>query len=160
MAWTPSGHFERASKHDTVLGSPSNGLEGARLVRATWNPLESAAAEDAVSCGAELRVVVFQRDSTRGVLVFDRPPMDGSRTGFHESGVLALAYERPEELRVANFRGADLRGGNRTDANIDPIGWHGAVLDAPYSTRGTRCAALARPATLRRDPRRALTARG
>lgn len=105
----PGGRFERARLNFAVLtGSVMPGasfrgasLFGARMADVQW---ERADLRD-----ADLRRVTFHLGSSRSGLVFG-DPSEGTRNGFYTDDLKDRSYRSPEEIRVANLRGADLRG--------------------------------------------------
>ncbi|MCC6405998.1 MAG: pentapeptide repeat-containing protein, partial [Planctomycetes bacterium] len=79
--------------------------------------------------------------STRSGLVFGTP-MEGSRTGFYERETLELAYKRPEELRVANLVGADLRGAKFERTDFYMVDLRGGRFDPELYEHARRCGAI------------------
>ena len=76
-------------------------LRKTRLAGINW---EGASLKD-----ADLRGATFHMGTTRSGMLFEGPSK-GTRTGFYTDDADDLHYRAPEEIRVANLRGADLRG--------------------------------------------------
>lgn len=127
-------------------------LTGARLVRANFSRasltkalLANLQAPGVDLRGADLSAAVFHLGSTRSGLVFGAP-MEGSRTGFYDRDTLELAYKRPEEVRVANLVGADLRGVRFELTDFYLVDLRGARLDPALYQHAKRCGAILDPA--------------
>ncbi|HJQ80457.1 MAG TPA: pentapeptide repeat-containing protein [Lacipirellulaceae bacterium] len=94
--------------------------------------------------GANLKGATFHMGSSRSGLVGSPIACEGSKTGFYTDDLEDLNFKRPEEVRKANLRGADLRGVKADgvdfylvdlrDAKLDPAlreqaGQTGAILE-------------------------------
>ncbi|MCK6445609.1 MAG: pentapeptide repeat-containing protein [Planctomycetes bacterium] len=117
-------------------------LAEASLIRALLADLHAPGAN---LKGADLSIAIFHMGSTRSGLVFGAP-MEGSRTGFYDRETVELAYKRPEELRVANLVGADLRGVKFERTDFYLVDLRGARLDPELYEHAKRCGAILGPA--------------
>jgi uncharacterized protein YjbI with pentapeptide repeats len=119
-------------------------LRGANLERAN---LEGAHLAEIDAEGANLRLanlarVSFHMGSSRGGLVFNAMPMEGSRTGFYTDDYFDNSYKRPEEVRKANLRAADLRGANIEGTDFYLVDLRDALYDAEQLAHFRRCGAI------------------
>ncbi|MGD9633620.1 MAG: pentapeptide repeat-containing protein, partial [Pirellulales bacterium] len=106
----PHAQLERAHlNYAQLTGSrlPAANLRGARLVFAQLAEIDWPAAD---LHGADLFGASFHMGSSRSGLVGSPIACEGSKTGFYTDDREEMYFKRPEEIRKANLRGADLRG--------------------------------------------------
>jgi uncharacterized protein YjbI with pentapeptide repeats len=102
-------HFDRARLvHAVLTGSvmPGGSFHSARLGEARLADVDW---ERADLRDADLRKAIFHLGTSRSGLVFGEPS-EGTRNGFYTDEFGDQSFRAPEEIRVANLRGADLRG--------------------------------------------------
>jgi uncharacterized protein YjbI with pentapeptide repeats/energy-coupling factor transporter ATP-binding protein EcfA2 len=113
--------------HLTGSSMPGADLQGANLKAAGLAEIEW---ENADLRGADLSGATFHMGSSRSGLVNSPIACEGSRTGFYTDDFDDMTFKRPEEVRKANLRAADLRGAvaravdfylvDLRDAKLDP----------------------------------------
>lgn len=94
--------------------------------------------------GADFTNASFHLGSSRSGLVFDQPPMEGTRTGFYTDEMSELAHKAPEEIRKANLRGCDLRGAKIETCDFYLVDLRDAQLDPAQLEHVRRCGAILR----------------
>jgi uncharacterized protein YjbI with pentapeptide repeats len=119
-------------------------LRGANLERANLEGAHLAEidAEGANLRDANLSRVSFHMGSSRGGLVFNAMPMEGSRTGFYTDDYFDNSYKRPEEVRKANLRAADLRGANIEGTDFYLVDLRDALYTPEQLAQFRRCGAI------------------
>jgi uncharacterized protein YjbI with pentapeptide repeats len=133
--------FEKARMQGAVLtGSVMTGasmrgalLRHAKLADIDW---ERADLRD-----ADLRKVTFHLGSSRSGLVFGEPS-EGTRSGFYTDDFNDQSYRSPEEIRVANLRGADLRGAVLRDTDFYLVDLREALYTPEQEVYLRRCGAI------------------
>jgi uncharacterized protein YjbI with pentapeptide repeats len=137
----PGARFERARLSNADLtGSVMPGasfhqanLGAARLAEIDW---EKADLRD-----ADLRRSTFHLGTSRSGLVFGSPS-EGTRNGFYTDDFGDQSYRAPEEIRVANLRGADLRGALLEGTDFYLVDLREAVYSADQEAHFRRCGAI------------------
>jgi uncharacterized protein YjbI with pentapeptide repeats len=133
--------FEQARLQSAVLtGSVMPGatfhrafLQHARLAEIDW--------ERADLREANLTKVTFHLGSSRSGLVFGEPS-EGTRKGFYTDDFNDQSYRSPEEIRVANLRGADLRGAILRDTDFYLVDLREAHYTPEQEVYFRRCGAI------------------
>jgi uncharacterized protein YjbI with pentapeptide repeats len=138
----PDGRFENANL-DLAL------LTGSRMPRANFDhaSLRSAGLaeiewEGASLRGADLRGATFHMGSSRSGLVFSPIACEGSRTGFYTDEYEEQTYKAPEEIRLANLCGADLRGARVEGVDFYLVDLRGARYNLSQERHFRRCRAI------------------
>ncbi|HEX3599360.1 MAG TPA: pentapeptide repeat-containing protein [Lacipirellulaceae bacterium] len=96
-------------------------LRGAGLAEIDW--------EEADLRNADLSGASFHMGSSRSGLVSSPYACEGSKTGFYTDDLEDLTFKRPEEVRKANLRGADLRGMKAAGVDFYLVDLRDAKLD-------------------------------
>jgi uncharacterized protein YjbI with pentapeptide repeats len=137
----PGGRFERARLNfATLTGSVMPGasfhgaiLFGARMADVQWERVDLRE--------ADLRRVTFHLGSSRSGLVFG-DPSEGTRNGFYTDDFNDQSYRSPEDIRVANLRGADLRGARIGDTDFYLVDLREAKYTPEQEAHFRRCGAI------------------
>jgi uncharacterized protein YjbI with pentapeptide repeats len=80
--------------------------------------------------------------STRSGLVGSPYPGHGSKTGFYTDDYYDQGYKRPEEIRKANLRGADLCGAKLEGVDFYLVDLRDAIFDGAAAEHLQRCGAI------------------
>ena len=91
---------------------------------------------------ARLDRVEFHLGSSRSGLVSSPIACEGSRTGFYTDDDQHLDSKPIEEIRKANFRGADLRGAVVVETDWYLVDLRDAIYDSDQEGHFRRCRAL------------------
>lgn len=78
---------------------------------------------------ADLSGSTFHMGSSRSGLVNSVIASEGTRTGFYDTDDQEACYREPEEYRVANLQGCDLRGASLENVDFWRVDLRGAVYD-------------------------------
>lgn len=138
----PGGLFGEADLSGALLtGSymPGVSFAGANLCFAKLGDVEW---EKADLRRADLRSSTFHMGSSRSGLVFNAPPLEGSRSGFYTDEYHDQHYRAPEEIRKANLRGADLRGAKIDDVDFYLVDLRDAKYTPDQERHFRRCGAI------------------
>ncbi|HLY75454.1 MAG TPA: pentapeptide repeat-containing protein, partial [Planctomycetota bacterium] len=84
---------------------------------------------------------MFHLGSSRSGLVFGEPS-EGTRNGFYTDDFNDQSYRSPEEIRVANLRGADLRGAVLRDTDFYLVDLREAKYTPEQGAYLRRCGAI------------------
>lgn len=114
--------FRQANLHQAALGDID--WEGANLR------------------GADLSQVTFHFGSTRSGLVDSPYPSHGTRTGFYTDDFFDQSFKAPEEIRVANLRGADLTNADLGKTDFYLVDLRDAKIDDDALPHLRRCKAI------------------
>jgi uncharacterized protein YjbI with pentapeptide repeats len=112
--------------HLTGTSFPAANLSGADLQRAGLAEIDW---EGADLSGADLRESTFHLGSSRSGLVGSTIACEGSKTGFYTDDFEDMTFKRPEEIRKANLRRADLRGVKADGVDFYLVDLRDAKLD-------------------------------
>jgi uncharacterized protein YjbI with pentapeptide repeats len=96
-------------------------LQGAELAEIDW--------EGADLHGANLRGATFHLGSSRSGLVGSPIAREGSMTGFYTDDLDDMSFKRPEEVRKANLRGANLLRADTRNVDFYLVDLRDAQLD-------------------------------
>jgi len=116
-------------------------LDSAKLIGAK---LAQVDAEGADFRNVDFTGATFHLGTTRSGLVFNAPPMEGSKTGFYSDDFFASPYRRPEDVRSANLRGARLIGAVVETADFYLVDLRDALFDSRQLEHFRRCGAILR----------------
>ena len=138
----PEANFRGADlRHASLTGSQMRcgkfygaNLGGAALAEIDW--------EGADLRGANLEWATFHMGSSRSGLVNSPIALEGSMTGFYNDDFEDRSYKRPEEIRKANLRNADLRGAKLGNVNLYLVDLRGANLDPQQRQHARNCGAI------------------
>jgi uncharacterized protein YjbI with pentapeptide repeats len=105
-------------------------LRGAHLENASF----FVRAHDAVFDEAKLERALFSKcnfhaGSSRAGLLLGKPALEGNMTGYYNEGTTDDQWASPDSIRVASFRGADLRGARFVDTDLFRVDFRGATMD-------------------------------
>lgn len=90
----------------------------------------------------DLRQVSFHMGSSRSGLVQSVIASEGSRTGFYTDERQETHFKAPEEIRLANLRGADLRGAEVSRTDFYLVDLRGAKCSGEQFEWFKKCGAL------------------
>lgn len=91
---------------------------------------------------ADLSRATFHMGTSRSGMVFSPLASEGTRTGFYTDEYLDQSFRSPEEIRVANLCGADLRGANIDRVDFYLVDLRGARLDPEQEEHARKCGAI------------------
>ncbi|MCZ7648509.1 MAG: pentapeptide repeat-containing protein [Planctomycetota bacterium] len=91
---------------------------------------------------ADLRGASFQMGSSRCGRVYSPIACEGSRTGFYTDEYDEQHFKAPEQIRKANFRGADLRGARIHNVDFYLVDLRDAQLDPNQIEYLRKCGAI------------------
>jgi uncharacterized protein YjbI with pentapeptide repeats len=114
-------------------------LQGALLVEARLAEVDW---EGADLRGADLTRASFHLGSSRSGLISSPIASEGSRTGFYTDAALDDAFAAPEDVRMANLCGVDLRGADIEGTDFYLVDLRGARLDPDQLEWLRRCKAI------------------
>jgi uncharacterized protein YjbI with pentapeptide repeats len=109
-------------------------LRSAGLAEIDW--------EEADLRGADISGASFHMGSSRSGLVFSPYASEGSKTGFYTDDLEDLSFKRPEEVRKANLRGADMRGVKEAGEDFYLVDLRAAKLDAALREQARETGAI------------------
>jgi uncharacterized protein YjbI with pentapeptide repeats len=109
-------------------------LSGTALAEIDW---EGADLRD-----ANLRGATFHMGSSRSGLVDSPIACEGSKTGFYTDDLEDMNFKRPEEVRKANLRGADLRGVKAERVDFYLVDLRDARLDRELQEQARQTGAI------------------
>ncbi|MEK6233457.1 MAG: pentapeptide repeat-containing protein [Planctomycetales bacterium] len=112
-------------------------LQGAKLALIDWERADLRDADLTRSC--------FQLPGSRSGLVFSPYPCEGSRTGFYTDDYDDHYFKRPEEIRMANLRGADLRGAKLDQTDFYLVDLRDARFSEEQREHFQKCRAILDP---------------
>lgn len=125
--------------HLTGSALPAADLRGARLAFAHLAEIDWPAAD---LRDADLRGASFHMGSSRSGLVGSPIACEGSKTGFYTDDREEMHFKRPEEIRKANLRGADLRGARITEVDFYLVDLREARLDPAQIIQARKTGAI------------------
>jgi uncharacterized protein YjbI with pentapeptide repeats len=129
--------LRRAHLTGSVL--PAVDLYGADLSGAGLGEIEW---EGADLRGANLKGATFHMGSSRSGLVGSPIACEGSKTGFYTDDLEDLTFKRPEEVRKANLRGADMRGVKADGVDFYLVDLRDAKLDSALREQAGQTGAI------------------
>jgi uncharacterized protein YjbI with pentapeptide repeats len=138
----PGADFSEANLHSALLtGSwiPEGRFGNACLARAGLADINW---EGADLRNADLRGATFHAGSSRSGMIFSPIPSEGSKTGFYTDDSEEQHFKRPEEVRKANLRGADLRGAWIDGVDFYLVDLRDALFDPEQEAHFRRCRAI------------------
>jgi uncharacterized protein YjbI with pentapeptide repeats len=127
-----SAHLTGSSLPSADLRSAD--LRGAGLAEIDW--------EEADLRNANLTGATFHMGSSRSGLVGSPYACEGSKTGFYTDDLEDLTFKRPEEVRKANLRGADLRGVTADGVDFYLVDLRETKLDPPLRRQAQQTGAI------------------
>jgi uncharacterized protein YjbI with pentapeptide repeats len=139
---SPEGQFTKAqltSAHLTGSRMPRVKMQDANLVGTYLAEIDWAGAD---LRNADLRGAIFHMGSSRSGLVGSPIAREGSMTGFYTDEREEMYFKRPEEIRKANLRGADLWGAKIEGADFYLVDLRDARLDQTQWQYAKHCGAI------------------
>lgn len=127
------------SAHLTGSSMPRAHLYGADLGNANLAEIDW---ENADLRNADLRGATFHMGSSRSGLVNSPIALEGNMTGFYNDDYEDRVFKRPEEIRKANLRGADLCGAKLGNVNFYLVDLRDAKLDPDALRHARNCGAI------------------
>jgi uncharacterized protein YjbI with pentapeptide repeats len=127
------------SSHLTGSAFPSADLRDADLRSAGLAEVDW---EEADLRGANLTGATFHMGSSRSGLVNSPYACEGSKTGFYTDDLEDLTFKRPEEVRKANLRGADLRNVKAEGVDFYLVDLREAKLDRKLRDQAAQTGAI------------------
>lgn len=121
---------------------PNADLRGVQLVGAGLNGIDWSGSD---LRGADFTGAIFQLGSTRSGLLVGAPAMWGTKTGFYTIDWERDGRRPPEQIRVANLRGADLRGAKVLRCDFHLVDLRGVQCTAEQYAHFERCGAFVDP---------------
>lgn len=121
---------------------PNADLRGVQLAGAGLNGIDWAGSD---LRAADFTGAIFQLGSTRSGLLVGAPAMWGTKTGFYTIDWERDGRRPPEQIRVANLCGADLRGAKVLRCDFHLVDLRGARCTAEQHAHFERCGAFVDP---------------
>lgn len=137
----PHAGFRGANLENTVLTGTAMSVADLREVRLCGARLADVHWERADLRDADFRGATFHLGSSRSGLLFGEPS-EGTRSGFYTDEYFDQSYRSPEEIRVADLMGADLRGARVLDADFYLVDLRGATFEPDQEEHFRRCGAI------------------
>jgi uncharacterized protein YjbI with pentapeptide repeats len=125
--------------HLTGSNLPEADFRGATLAFAHLAEIDWPAAD---LRDIDLRGASFHMGSSRSGLVGSPIACEGSKTGFYTDDREEMHFKRPEEIRKANLRGADLRGAKTANVDFYLVDLRKARLDPNQMIQARKTGAI------------------